>query len=88
MQLFWENGKLRTAHEFLELLVDQEPEMRVLDVGAQVLGRTNCQFAAAWLELKPDAKAAIYFNEDVELLVPTQEGTTQLLLESIFPRNV
>ena len=47
MQLFWENGKLRTAHEFLELLVDQEPEMRVLDVGAQVLGRTNCQFAAA-----------------------------------------
>ena len=89
MQISWGNGKRRTAREFLELLVVQKPEIRVvLDVGAQVLELTNRQFAEAWLELKPVAKAAIYFNEDDELSVLTQEGTTQLLLESTFSRRL
>ncbi|KAL4069248.1 hypothetical protein J3A83DRAFT_4095931 [Scleroderma citrinum] len=42
----------------------------------------------AWLELKPDAKAAIYVNEDDELFVLTRKGTTQLLLESSFSRRL
>ena len=80
-----DDGQRRTALEFLELLVAQEPKIRViLDVGAQVLELTNRELAAAWLKLEPDAKAAIYFNEDDELSVLTQEGTTQLLLESSF----
>ncbi|KAL4077977.1 hypothetical protein J3A83DRAFT_4476280 [Scleroderma citrinum] len=88
-QTFWENGARRSAREFLELLVKQEPEIRVmLDVGARVLELTNREFAAAWLTLKPDAKAAIYFNQDDELSVLTQEGTTQLLLESSFERRL
>ena len=84
-----ENGDRRTAREFLELLVAEECEIRVvLDVGAQVLELTNREFVAAWLELKPDAKAAIYFDGDDELYVLTQEGNTQLLQESSFARRL
>ena len=83
------NGERRTAREFLELVVDQKPEIRaILDVGAQVLELRNSEFAAAWLEVKPDALAAIYFNEDDELTVVTRDGTTQLLLESSFARRL
>jgi len=83
------NGERRMAREFLELVVDQKPEIRaILDVGAQVLELRNSEFAAAWLEVKPDALAAIYFNEDDELTVITREGTTQLLLESPFARRL
>ncbi|KAL4078051.1 hypothetical protein J3A83DRAFT_4476741 [Scleroderma citrinum] len=84
-----ENGERRTAHQFLELVVEQKPEIRViLDVGAQVLDLRNGEFAAAWLKVKPDAAAAIYFNEDDELTVLTQKGTTQLFLESSFTRRL
>ncbi|KAL4077961.1 hypothetical protein J3A83DRAFT_4356726 [Scleroderma citrinum] len=82
------NGERCTAREFLELVVDQKPEIRViLDVGAQVLDLRNSEFAAAWLEVKSDAAAAIYFNDD-ELTVLTRKGTTQLLLESSFARRL
>ena len=85
MQTSKDDGQRRTALEFLELVVAQEPKIRViLDVGAQVLELTNRELAAAWLKLERDAKAAIYFNEDDELSVLTQAGTTQLLLESSF----
>ena len=88
-QTSWENGERRTAREFLKLLVVQKHEIRVvLDVGAQVLELTNHEFAATWLTLKPDAKAAIYFNDDDELSVLTREGTIQLLLESSFARRL
>ncbi|KAL4077918.1 hypothetical protein J3A83DRAFT_4369323 [Scleroderma citrinum] len=83
------NGERRTAREFLELVVDQKPEIRaILDVGAQVLELRNSEFAAAWLEVKLDAMAAIYFNEDDELTVLTRNGTTQLLLESSFAHRL
>ena len=83
------NGERRTARELLELVVDQKPEIRaILDVGAQVLELRNSEFAAAWLEVKSDALAAIYFNEDDELTVITREGTTQLLLESSFAHRL
>ncbi|KAL4070379.1 hypothetical protein J3A83DRAFT_4390668 [Scleroderma citrinum] len=83
------NGKRRTAREFLELVVNQKPEIRViLDVGAQVLELQNSEFAAAWLQVKPDAAAAIYFNEDDELMVLTRKRTTQPLLESSFAHRL
>ncbi|KAL4077990.1 hypothetical protein J3A83DRAFT_4087275 [Scleroderma citrinum] len=88
-QISSEDGERRKACEFLKLVVDQQPEIRViLDVGAQVLELKNREFAVAWLKLKPDAKAAIYFDEDDELSVLTQEGTTQLLRESSFERRL
>ncbi|KAI5990021.1 hypothetical protein EDC04DRAFT_2989701 [Pisolithus marmoratus] len=83
VQTSWPDGRRRTAGEFLESVVEQTPEIRVvLDVGAQVLELQNKEFAALWLKLKPDALAAIYFNDDDELTVLSREGTTQSFSES------
>ena len=82
------NGERRTTHEFLELLASQRPEIRVLlDVGAQMLELQNCQLAQAWLNISPDASAAVYFNED-ELMVLTRDGSTQLLRSSPFAQQL
>lgn len=78
-----------TALQLIHLLVNQEPEIRVvLDVGAQVLELQNDEFAAAWLNAKPDARAALYFNTDDELMVLTREGNVQLLIESPFAHQL
>ncbi|KAI6035880.1 hypothetical protein EDC04DRAFT_2174349 [Pisolithus marmoratus] len=85
VQTSWADGRRRTAGQFLALVVEQTPEIRViLDVGAQVLGVQNKEFVALWLELKSDALAAIYFDADDELTVLSREGTTQSLLESPY----
>ncbi|KAI6011417.1 hypothetical protein EDC04DRAFT_3145760 [Pisolithus marmoratus] len=85
VQTSWPDGRRRTASEFLALVVEQTPEIRViLDVGAQVLELQNNKLAAYWLQLKPDALAAIYFNDEDELTVLSREGTTQSLLESPY----
>ncbi|KIJ08194.1 hypothetical protein PAXINDRAFT_18651, partial [Paxillus involutus ATCC 200175] len=84
-----EDGERRTAREFLDLLVSQKPEIRVLlDVGAQMLELSNCALATAWLDLKMDAQAAIYFDDDEELMVRARDGTTQHLLSSPFAQQL
>ncbi|KAH0834166.1 hypothetical protein J3R83DRAFT_11472 [Lanmaoa asiatica] len=83
------NGERRTTQEFLEILVAQKPEIRVLlDVGAQMLDLQNHELAEAWLDISPDASAAIYFNDDDELTVRTRDGNTQLLLSSPFAQQL
>ncbi|KAI6118454.1 hypothetical protein F5141DRAFT_1212382 [Pisolithus sp. B1] len=85
VQTSWPDGRRRTAEEFLTLVVEQEPEIRViLDVGAQVLELRNNELATLWLELKPDALGAIYFDDEDELTVLSRDGTTQSLLESPY----
>ena len=84
-----ENGERRSTREFLELLVSERPEIRVLlDIGAQMLELRNCQLVQAWLDLNPVASAAIYFNEDDELTVLTRDGNTQLLRSSPFAQQL
>ncbi|KAH7882707.1 hypothetical protein F5I97DRAFT_1931318 [Phlebopus sp. FC_14] len=88
-QLAWKDGTRRTVQEFLKLVVSQEPEIRVLlDVGAQMLELQNNQLAAAWLELKTDAQAAIYVDDDDELIVLTRDGTTRPLASSPFAEQL
>ena len=83
------NGKRRSTHEFLEILVAQTPEIRVLlDVGAQMLDLQNYELAKAWLDVTPKASAAIYFNDDDELMVGTRDGSTQLLRLSTFAQQL
>ena len=84
-----ESGERRTTCEFLQILVSQEPEIRVLlDVGAQMLDLQNLELAKAWLFISANASAAIYFNEDDELTVLTRDGSTQLLISSPFAQQL
>ncbi|KAF8554288.1 hypothetical protein OG21DRAFT_1497164 [Imleria badia] len=84
-----EDGERRTTVEFLEILVAQQPEIRVLlDVGAQMLDLQNCKLAEAWLLISTNVSAAIYFNEDDELTVLMRDGSTQLLLSSPFTQQL
>ena len=84
-----EGGEGRTMREFLELLAFQRPEIRVLlDVGAQMLELQNDELAQTWLNIRSDVSAAVYFNEDDELTVLTQDGSTQLLVSSPFAQQL
>ena len=82
-------GVRRPTREFLRILAQQKPAIRViLDVGAQMLDLQNRELAAAWLDVSPDSSAAIYFSEDDELTVLTRDGGTQLLLSSPFAQQL
>ncbi|KAI6094388.1 hypothetical protein EDD17DRAFT_1509906 [Pisolithus thermaeus] len=77
--------QITTAKAFLALVVEQEPEIHViLDVGAQVLELKNNEFARHWLEWKPDALGAIYFDEEDELTMLSCDRTTQSLSQSPY----
>ena len=84
-----ETGKRRSTREFLQILVAQTPKIQVLlDVGAQMLDLQNHDLARAWLDISPYTSAAIYFNEDDELMVCTRDSSTQLLRSSPFEQQL
>ena len=84
-----ETGERRATCEFLKILVTQKPQIRVLlDVGAQMLDLQNCELAKAWLAVSTNTSAAIYFNEDDELMVLTRDGSTHLLISSPFAQQL
>ncbi|KAI9463498.1 hypothetical protein HD554DRAFT_1319024 [Boletus coccyginus] len=84
-----ENGERRTTHEFLKILVGEQPEIRVLlDVGAQMLDLQNDELAKTWLAINTNASAAIYFNKDDELMVLTRDGSEHLLISSPFAQQL
>src|SRR5712672_727068 len=67
-----DNGEREFATDFLQRLVNQVPEIRVLlDVGAQMLELQNEELARHWLSLRPDVSAAIFFNDSDHLTVVT-----------------
>jgi CheY-like chemotaxis protein len=77
------------ALELLQVIAKQAPEIRVLlDVGAQVLDLQNDEVAKAWLEIKQDAKAAIYFNKHDELVVLTRDQVVEPFTASSFAQRV
>ena len=78
-----------SAQEFLEILVHQELEIRVLlDVGAQMLELQNCDLESHWLKLRQDVSAAIYFDETDHLTVITHDGTTELFVSSQYNQQL
>ncbi|KAH9046987.1 hypothetical protein EDB83DRAFT_2227401 [Lactarius deliciosus] len=83
------NGERESAEAFLQRIVRQDPEIRVLlDVGAQMLELQNEELARHWLSLKPHISAAIFFNESDHLTVLTQDGTIEPLTTSPFNRQL
>jgi hypothetical protein len=82
-------GQMPSAQSFLELLVRQTPEIRVLlDVGAQMLEFQNQELAEHWLTLVPDIPAAIFFGDNDELLVLTREGIVEAFVSSPFNQQL
>lgn len=84
-----DNGEHESAAAFLRRMVKQDPEIRVLlDVGAQMLELENKELAKEWLSLRPDVSAAIFFNDEDNLTVITQDGTIEPFISSPFNRQL
>jgi hypothetical protein len=84
-----DNGERESATAFLQRLVNQDPEIRVLlDVGAQMLELQNEELARHWLSLRPDVSAAIFFNDSDHLTVVTPDGTIEPFISSPFNRQL
>jgi hypothetical protein len=83
------NGERESTTAFLERLVRQDPEIRVLlDVGAQMLELRNEELARHWLSLRPDVSAAIFFNDSDRLTVITPDGTIEPFISSSFNQQL
>lgn len=75
----------RSTEAFMQLLVAQDPEIRVLlDVGAQMLEMQNPALAKYWLDIAPSLKAVVYFDDSDQLMVMARDGSTELLVSSSF----
>ncbi|KAG2137479.1 hypothetical protein DEU56DRAFT_945983 [Suillus clintonianus] len=79
----------QNAKQFINTLIAQTPEVRVLlDVGAQMLELRNQELAEAWLRVKDDAQAAVFVNDDDELVVVGRDGTVEPLVSSPFAQQL
>ncbi|KAF8420356.1 hypothetical protein EV426DRAFT_675169 [Tirmania nivea] len=79
--------------ELLHLLSESlEPIQVLLDVGAQVLEMTNQQVAEYWLGLATRRNrpwtAAVYFDDDDELMVISKDGSIQPYMISPYVKNM
>ena len=84
-----QTGQPASAEHFLELLVEQTPEIRVLlDVGAQMLEFKNRDLVIHWLSLMPEIPAAVFFSNTDELAVLTQDGTIEPFISSPFNQQL
>ncbi|KAI9717157.1 MAG: hypothetical protein M1812_004905 [Candelaria pacifica] len=78
-------GRRCSVVSFLQLMSEQSPSIQVLiDVGALVLDKQNYEVATEWLKLVPSAKAAVYFDEQDEMMVVDREGYIDRLVASPF----
>ncbi|KAL0572352.1 hypothetical protein V5O48_009608, partial [Marasmius crinis-equi] len=80
-----------SGREIINSIVDEHdgPDVRVLlDVGAQILEMTNVQVVQYWLSKRPDIEAAVYFDENDELTVMSQDGTTEFLALSSYHQHL
>ncbi|KAG1853153.1 hypothetical protein DFJ58DRAFT_396412 [Suillus subalutaceus] len=77
------------VQDFIDTLIAQTPEVRVLlDVGAQMLELKNQELAEAWLRAKRDAQAAVFVNDDDEIVVVSRDGTVEPLVSSPFAQQL
>ena len=83
------SGGSSTSDGLLEVITQQRPEIRVLlDVGAQVLDRKNEELAWHWLTLRSEVAAAVFFTENDELAVISQDGTVEPLRSSPYKQRL
>ena len=81
--------QIHSAKNFLEHLVRQTPEIRVLlDVGAQMLDMQNQELAEYWLSLVSGAQAVLFFGDNDEPIVLTRDGATESFVSSPFKQQM
>ncbi|KAG1750341.1 uncharacterized protein EDB91DRAFT_1303212 [Suillus paluster] len=79
----------QNVKHFIDALVAQTPEVCVLlDVGAQMLELKNQELAEAWLQAKRNAQAAVFVDDDDELVVVSRNGTVEPLVSSPFAQQL
>ena len=79
------DGKTLSLLQLVRLICDQSPQVRILiDVGAQVLDVENIEVARRWLEHVHEAEAAVFFDEQDEVMVIDRIGNTDSLRSSPF----
>lgn len=82
------NGHHLTEEETLRLL--HREKIRILiDAGAHILEMNNYDVAGAWLDIDTDAKGAVYFGKNNDILVRAKfQRTPMPLLASPFAENL
>ncbi|THU98150.1 hypothetical protein K435DRAFT_721087 [Dendrothele bispora CBS 962.96] len=79
------NNEPPTASEFVQKIVEEPGEIRVLlDVGAQILDMTNEAVAKHWLELKKGVEAAVYFDSRDRMMVIDRRGRIERFISSQY----
>lgn len=85
------DGERLSVDALLEMLVGQNPQIRVLlDVGAQVLEYGNEEVADRWLSLVPESKAqaVVFFDENDELIVLSRDKSKEPYEISVFAKQM
>ncbi|KAG8829361.1 hypothetical protein FRC17_006701 [Serendipita sp. 399] len=82
----------QSSVDILKLIMDHPSNPTViLDVGAQILDKTNLDFVKMWLSLHKDhskIRAAIYFDEQGNLMILSRDGTIHTLLDSPYSERL
>ena len=74
-----------TCTNLLEKLMQLDSRVNtIIDVGAQILDCGNKDVAILWLEKKPDASAAVYFDRKDAPQVVTRDGKVEKLSQSPY----
>ncbi|KAF1915062.1 hypothetical protein BDU57DRAFT_539445 [Ampelomyces quisqualis] len=77
------------AEHLLELVVNMQPEVRVmLDCGASILEQNNHQVAEAWLKMRDREIQAVVFFDDENLSVLDRVGRVEPLQTSPFAKHL
>lgn len=79
------------AEKLLKVILESDPPVRVLlDVGAQVLELRNEEMAKLWLSRVPssEVQAAIFFDDNNELMVLSKDGVKENLMVSPFAKQM
>ena len=78
-------GQQMSAEHLLRFITNIEPNIRVLiDVGAQVLDKSNEDVVKDWMQLVPNVDAGVYFDVEDNIMVLPRDLEAERLATSSF----
>ena len=84
-----DRGRQLSAPGLISYFYRLDSTIRVfIDVGAQVLDTTNCDFIKAWMKVACDVDAGIFFDEDDNVMVLTRDQKLEKLAVSSFQNRM